>query len=398
MDCVQTQVEELSENHVRLTVQVPSQDVHHAVEHAADDLAKSVKIPGFRKGKVPRPVLLQRVGKERLYAEAIESHIAGWFWNAAARTNVRPVEAPEYDFQLPDSDDQPFAFTATVAVQAKPELADWTKLEVPYQEVEVPHELVEEELQALQSTVAELAPVEGRPAQPDDTIVVDLVSPNGETRRDYVVDLGRGSVDDELARAASEFDTLAELREEIESRLQARLADEVDAAFRENVVDRLVESSRVDASGPLVEARTRTILNQLVRSVESRGISFDTYLSATGVSPDDLVTRMRAEAERSVARELVLEAAAEQLAVEVSDDEIRALLTDQGEDEETIAQFMESEALERIREDLRLRKALDRIAAEVKRVTPERDQIWTPDKEKPATETKLWTPGSKEPA
>ena len=82
----------------------------------------------------------------------------------------------------------------------------------------------------------------------------------------------------------------------------------------------------------------------------------------------------------------------------MSDDEIRALLTDQGEDEETIAQFMESEALERIREDLRLRKALDRIAAEVKRVTPERDQIWTPDKEKPATETKLWTPGSKEPA
>ena len=162
------QVEELAENRVRLTVEVPREDVHHAVEHAADDLAKSVKIPGFRKGKVPRPVLLQRVGKERLYAEAIESHIAGWFWNAAARTNVRPVEAPEYDFQLPDSDDQPFAFTATVAVQAKPELADWTKLEVPYQEVEVPHELVEEELQALQSTVAELAPVEGRPAQPDD--------------------------------------------------------------------------------------------------------------------------------------------------------------------------------------------------------------------------------------
>ena len=67
---VQAQVEELPENRVRLTVQVPSHDVHHAVEHAADDLASSVKVPGFRKGKVPRQVLLQRVGKERLMTEA----------------------------------------------------------------------------------------------------------------------------------------------------------------------------------------------------------------------------------------------------------------------------------------------------------------------------------------
>jgi len=100
---VQTEVEELPENRVRLTVQVPSHDVHHAIEHAATDLAASVKIPGFRKGKVPRQVLLQRVGKDRLMAEAIDSHITGWFWNAAARSRLRPVAQPEYDFEL-DSD------------------------------------------------------------------------------------------------------------------------------------------------------------------------------------------------------------------------------------------------------------------------------------------------------
>ena len=98
---VQAQVEELPENRVRLTVQVPSHDVHHAVEHAASDLAQTAKIPGFRKGKVPRQVLVQKVGRERLMAEAIESHIGGWFWNAAARTRVRPVAQPEYDFELP---------------------------------------------------------------------------------------------------------------------------------------------------------------------------------------------------------------------------------------------------------------------------------------------------------
>src|SRR5438105_8135660 len=201
MGRVQTELEELPDNKVRLRVQVPRSDVHHAVEHAATDLAANVKIPGFRKGKVPRPVLIQRVGKERLYTEAIESHIAGWFWNAAARTNVRPVEQPEYDFQVPEDDDGPFAFTATVAVQAKPELGDWTKLEVPYEEPEVPHELVQQELEALQSTVAELAPVDGRPVQEHDTLVVDLVSPEGETRRDYVVELGRGAVVEELENA-----------------------------------------------------------------------------------------------------------------------------------------------------------------------------------------------------
>ncbi len=160
---VQAEIEELPENKVRLTVQVPSHDVHHAVEHAATDLAASVKIPGFRKGKVPREVLVRRVGKERLMTEAVESHISGWFWNAAAQSRVRPVEQPQYDFELPASDDQDWEFTATVSVQAKPELPDWTTLEVGAYEPEVPEELVQRELEALQSTVAELVPVEGRP-------------------------------------------------------------------------------------------------------------------------------------------------------------------------------------------------------------------------------------------
>src|SRR3954451_73380 len=198
---VQAQVEELPENRVRLTVQVPSHDVHHAVEHAASDLAASVKVPGFRKGKVPRQVLLKRVGKERLMTEAVESHITGWFWNAAAQSRLRPVEQPEYDFQLPASEDQDWQFTATVAVQAKPELADWTELEVGAREAEVPEELVDRELDALRATIAELVPVEGRPVGPDDTVVVDLVSAGGETRRDYVVELGRGAVVDEIEGA-----------------------------------------------------------------------------------------------------------------------------------------------------------------------------------------------------
>src|SRR6478672_1056634 len=106
-----TTVEELPDNRVRLTVQVSSHDVHRAVEHATNDLSESIKIPGFRKGKVPRQVLLQRIGQERIMTEAVESHIGGWFWNAAARTRLRPVAQPEYDFVLPASDDQDWEFT-----------------------------------------------------------------------------------------------------------------------------------------------------------------------------------------------------------------------------------------------------------------------------------------------
>src|SRR5437588_846928 len=191
-------VEELPDNMVRLTVDVPREDVHHAVEHAATDLAASVKIPGFRKGKVPMPVLLSRIGKERLYTEAIESHISGWYGNAVARTGIRPADRPELDYELPASDDQDWRFIATVPVLAKPELPDWTELEVPASDAEVPEELVNAELDVLRGTVAELSPVTDRPAQAGDTIVVDLVRENGESQRDYVIELGSGRLVPEL--------------------------------------------------------------------------------------------------------------------------------------------------------------------------------------------------------
>jgi trigger factor len=127
---VTTQVEELGTDTVRLTVDVPAHDVHHAVEHATSDLAQSVKIPGFRPGKVPLPVLKQRLGPERIMAEAVDSHISGWFWNAAARARIRPVAQPQYDYELPTADDADWRFTATVPVQPKVDVVDWTELEV----------------------------------------------------------------------------------------------------------------------------------------------------------------------------------------------------------------------------------------------------------------------------
>jgi len=450
---VAVQVEELPDNKVRLKVDVPRADLDHAIEHATSDLAGSVKIPGFRPGKVPPQVLRARVGEERLLTEAVESHIGGWFWNAAASTRIRPVAQPQYDYDLPAAEDAEWSFTATVDVQPKPEVPDWTTLEVPHTEAEIPPELVDREIEVLRESVADLAPVEGRTAQTGDVVVVDAVEESGEAQRDLVLELGTGRVledverallgasagetraveyalpdgssrttqvtvkeikekvlppaDNDFARAASEFGTYAELRADIESSLREQLDDELDAAFRAEAVDRLVAASNATASGPLVDARARELLNQLGRSLDRRGISADLYLQLTGQTPEQLAEGVRAEAAQSVARELVLEAAADKLGVEVSDEEVEELIREQaeaaGEDpDEVVGQIRESGRFETLRADLRLKETLDKIVAEVKRISPDladaRDKLWTPDKETAPTETKLWTPASKEPA
>ena len=444
-----TQVEELPDNKVRLTVDVPRADVHHAVEHAASDLAASVKIPGFRKGKVPMPVLVNRIGKERLYAEAIESHISGWYGNAVARTRIRPADRPELDYELPTTDDQDWQFTATVPILPTPEIADWTTLEVGAAEVEVPDELVNAELDVLRASVAELSPVEDRPAQVGDTLIVDLIREGGEGQKDYVVELGSGRLvpeleeqlvgmstgetreirfelpddqlgkvdanvkeikekvlpplDDDLAKAASEFDTIDELRDEIEGRLRAQIEADVEETFRRSALDRLVEASNVSVDGPIVESRTRALLESFDDMLRRRGGSLEAYLQVTGNSPAELVARFRAEAQRSVAGELVLEAAADKLGLEVGDEQVDEAIRERFEEPDgVLEQLRASGAYETERESIRLAAALDRIAAEVKRIPLEqeraREAIWTPDKETAKTETKLWTPGSKEPA
>lgn len=447
-----TTVEELGENRVRLTVDVSSDQVQHAVEHALSDLSESVKIPGFRKGKIPQPVLVSRIGKDRIYAEAVESHIGGWFWSAASRSRVRPVAEPEYEFELPDTADEAWRFTATVEIQSLPEIVDWTTLEVARAEVEVPQEAVDAELEALRESVAELAPADGRPARDGDTLVVDLVDSEGEAQRDTVVELGAGRMageletalfgasagdtkqvsfaladgttstveitvrevqekvlpplDDDLARAASEFDTLGDLRASIDGTLREQLDAEVDAAFRVAAVDELVRASQVQPALPLIRSRAADLLTGFARSLERRGVSLETYLAASGGSAEELQRQMVLEAAVSISRELALEALAERAGIDVSDDEVKAYLREEAESageedpDGLVDDVWAHGQQESIREDLRLRAALDRLVADVKPIAPDlasaREKLWTPDKEKAEGDTKLWTPGSKE--
>ena len=361
----------------------------------------------------------------------------------------RPITRPAYEYDLPETPEQSFSFTATVDVQPEVEVADWTKLQVPAAEVEVPEELVDEQVGRLQLAVAELAPAD-RAAVEGDVLTIDLDGPQG-SQKDYVVEVGDPRfidevnaallgmsagetthvewedadgpqefdvtvkdvkerilppLDDELARAASEFDTLTELRADLESRIREQIEEEVETQFRAAAADALVDASNVQPSGPLVDARTADLLTGLVRSLESRGISPETYLAVSNQTPQQLEERLRAEAARSVARELALEAVAEKAGLEVDDEELRAFIREHAdaegdEAEEVVNSVFASGRHELLREDLRMRKALDRLAADVERIPVDlaraREKLWTPEKGAAASETKLWTPGSKEP-
>jgi trigger factor len=447
---VKTTVEELPENRVRLEVEVPEHDVAHAIEHAASDLAGKIKVPGFRAGKVPLPVVIKRVGREAVWEEAFRGHVDGWFWNAAAGAGIRPVGNPEVAYETPPEDGQAFTFTATVPVLPKPEVADWTALEVGAAEPEVPAELVDAEVDVLRGSVAELAPVE-RPAAVGDALVLDLAFSEDSVQRDYVVELGDARLvdeieealvgmspgeektvafeladgtsstvgvtvkeikekllpeaDDELARTASEFETLGELRADIEARLREQLAAELDVQFREDAIDALAAASKVDGIEPLVERRTQDLVGGLVRSLERRGISAEVYLATTGQSEEQVIVRLREQAELAVKRELVLDAVAEKAGIEITDDEIEALVREQaveaGEDpDEAVESLRKGGAFDTIRGDLRLRRALDEVVDGVRRIPLElaraREKLWTPEKEKGGTEMKIWTPGSEE--
>jgi trigger factor len=212
-------------------------------------------------------------------------------------------------------------------------------------------------------------------------------------------------LDDDLARAASEFDTLDELRADLDARLREQLEEEAEATFREAAVDALVDATGFEIPDELVDRRAAELWQGMTRSLARRGISPDVYLTMTGQSQEQVVERLRDEARRAVKRELVLEGVAAKLGIEVGDDELEAFVREQAElggddPDETLEALRAHGTLESLRADLRLRKALDEVARGVKPIGVDlaaaRDKLWTPGKENQQSNVNIWTPGSEE--
>ena len=213
------------------------------------------------------------------------------------------------------------------------------------------------------------------------------------------------AADDELARTVSEFETIADLRADVEARLREQLESELEARFRTDALDALVDASTVEGTEPLVERRAAALATTLVRTLEGQGVSFQTYLQATGQTAEGVQAGARAEADRAIRRELVLETVAEERGIEVADEEVEELIRAEAtaaedDPDEAIRLMRERGGFERLRGDLRMRKALDEVVGGVKRIPVElanaREKLWTPEKEKGGTGMKIWTPGSEE--
>jgi trigger factor len=405
---MKTQLEELDANRVRLTVEVPAHDVDHAFEHALQDLSQSVRLPGFRKGKAPKGLVMQRIGRDTVVEEALEHHLSGWYRRAVAVSGIDPVDRPTIDWQDEPVEGEVFSFQAEVEVKPRPEVREYEGMSGVRPPVEVPREAVDQELERLQMTVAELNPVE-RGAQDGDFLVIDFAGSidgepfEGGSGTDYGIELGSGrlisdleqgltgmktgdekdvpvtfpadypaehlagkaasfhvvmkdvkerilpDLDDDFAKSVSEFDTLKELEDDITGRFREALQEESDRVFRSTVLDDLAKQLSTELPEALVRGRMADMTRSMIESLASRGMEMSDYLRLTGQTAEQVVEALRPQAEDAVRKDLVLEAVADAENIEITDEMVEAFIREQatqgGEDpDELVTRLMDDPA------------------------------------------------------
>ena len=463
---MRTETTLLEGDRARLDVEVPAERVEHDLQHTLGHLAHQVRVPGFRKGRVPPAVVLQRLGREEVLDETLREHLERWYADAVNESRIKPIEQPDIDWKVLPDEGEAFHFSATVRLRPRGALPDPLVIEAPRHDDAVPEDLVERELENLRKEGSPLVPVSDRGAQEGDFVELDFRGRAadgsdlpGAQAEGYHVELGVGRIlpqmeqaavgmrageqktididfppdypspslagtsatfelrvgaveqrdlqplDDALARQVSEFDTLAELREDVARVIGARIKSEVDGLYRGAVAQALGRLVLIDMPDALVGQRVNEMTMSLARAVGERGIPFRRYLELRGQTLEDVQAELRADAVEGLRRELALEALADRESITVSDELLEARLREDAaaegiEDVETLVQeVLASPAREDAREDLRFQLALDRATELATPISPElaeaREQLWTPEKEEAQSEAKpaLWTPG-----
>jgi trigger factor len=457
---MRTSVTELEDSRVRVEVEVEADAVQDRVDRAAHTLAGDLRMPGFRKGKVPPQLVIQRVGREAVLEQALRDSLPEWYERALLDTGITPVGEPELNVPALPGTGEELSFTFEVSVRPTAKLGDYKELEVGRAEAEVPEEAVQAELDRLREGFASLNPVD-RPAAAGDLVVIDYSGTvdgeafEGSEATDLMVELGAEGLlpefdralggaaagdevtvevqfpddhrpeslagkqasftvtvkevrekklpelNDEFAAEASEFETLAELRDELRRRIAAALESRIEAEFREAAVDAAAQAAQIELPSELVHARAHEMWDRLERALSSRGASPEAYLRMQGKTREQVVTDLESDAERALRREATLAAVADSEGIDVSDEELLEALQ-QGEEDEAPDRVLERlrangrDAL--LREDLRLRKAAELIASSARPIPQEqaaaREKLWTPEKERAeGSESGLWTPG-----
>jgi trigger factor len=464
---VKTKTTELDASRVRVEVEVEPEAVDKALSSAAADLGRDMRIPGFRKGKVPPQVVLQRVGRDAVLDEAVRKSLPDWYEEAIGDAGVVTVGEPDLDMQDLPEKGSPLAFTIEVGVRPKAKLGDYKGLEVGRREPEVDSAEVDQEVDRLREAAASLENVD-RPAQKGDFVVLDFLGKvggepfEGGEARGYLLELGSNrlvegfeeqleganpgddrtvtvtfpedyraenlagqeavfetsvkevkekklpELGDEFAMESGGFDTLDELRTDIEQRLRDQQERMIDTEFREAVVDAAVAEAEIDVPNELVHAKAHEMWNQTERRLRAQGLDPNRYLQMTGKDAHELIDESEPEAEKALKREALLAAVVESEAIEVGDEELLESLraATQGPGRPVTSEKKLQKSLDRakkegrdepLREDIAMRKAVDLMTESAQAISVEqakaRDKLWTPEKDEQESEKELWTPG-----
>lgn len=426
---MKSSVETLGPTQVKITVEVPFEDLRPAIDAAYRKIGSQVKVQGFRPGKVPRPILDQRVGRGYVLEEALNDALPQLYSEAVQETEIRAVGRPEVEIGA-FSDGEPLVFSATVDVRPEVTVPDYEGLPVTVDDAEVTDETVEQQLGTLQDRFATLVVVDRAVEDGDyvsldisatvdaelvegseatglsyqvgsDTLLPDLDAvlvgtSTGESRsfdselqwgelagRTAAVEVTVQSVkvkqlpdlDDEFAKTASEFDTLDELKEDLRARLQRveRLQQGLQA--RDRALEALVERVDVPLPEAMVGAEMDWRHQRVEEDVRSAGMTLDQYLEAQGQSHDEFHDELRKGAEQAVKAQLVLDAIADKEEIGVSDADLSDQVVRQaqrsGSDPNQLAQqIVQSGQLGALVADVRRGKALALVTQNAKITDP----------------------------
>lgn len=437
-------ITELPDSRVRIDVGVPADELDKQIEGAARELAAEMKLPGFRKGKVPAQLVIQRVGREAVVEQALRSSLPDWYEAALREVTVTPVGEPKLDVSALPEPGEELEFSIEVAVRPPAKLGSYLGLEVGKVEPQVPDQAVQGELDRLREGFAALNPVE-RAAAEGDLVSLDYRGTvdgepfEGGEGRDQLVELGTATLvegfeeglvgaskgderrievtfpgdyratelagkdasfevtvkevrekelpalDDEFASDASEFETLEELREEIRSRIAHALEHRADEEFREAVVDAAVEEAQVDVPEEIVRARAEESLERFLHNLTHRGVDPEAFIKVQEGGREGMLASVSEEAERSLKREATLAAVAETEGIEATDEDLLAALgPGEGDNDpkRLLDRLRQSGRDELLREEVRLRKAADLVVEAAKPIPVEQA----------AAREAIWTP------
>ena len=445
---VSTTVTELPESRVRVQAEVSPDEIERRVQGAARALGRSLRVPGFRAGKVPPPIVIQRIGRPAVLDEAVRDSIGQWYSAAIDDAHIVPVGEPELDLGELPNEGQPLLFSIEIGVRPTARLGDYKGLEVGRESAEVADEAIDAELDRLRERTARLE-TEDRPAGKGDFVVMDYLGSiegtpfAGGEGRDQMIELGSGRLipgfeeqlegatageertlnvnfpDDygaaELAGKAAEFavtvkevkakklpeldeefaleqgfDTIDELREEIASQIGKAQEAQIESQFRQAALDQAVANATVQLPDRLVEARAQELWDQMIHSLSHQGIDKATYLKISGKSEEEIIDETKPDAEHQLRREAVLAAVVEAEQIEPTDtDLLQALETDAQRARTTPKKLLDrvksAGRVDALRDDVAHQKALDVIVDSAKPI----------DAGRAKAREKLWTPGDK---